>query len=451
MFTDELFFNGRNRRQLTIILSAARDQKVQIQQKPRSAAGSSRWKWLVSTTPHARMRVSRESCVFARLHQGISLASRRRLATSAQSYSSVCSSPRLRHKTPLTPKTHLYQCHRLIASAATTSNSSQPAVYRPPETGILSRLPSSWIPYAELARLDKPAGTYYLYFPCLFATLLAAPLAVPIATPLEVVSTAGLFFAGALIMRGAGCTINDLWDRNLDPKVERTRLRPIARKAVTPQRAIVFLGFQLLAGLGILLQFPMSCFFYATPSLIFVTLYPLAKRVTNYPQFVLGLTFSWGSIVGFPAMGVDLLSNTSALAASAALYASCITWTLNYDMIYAFQDIKDDVNAGIKSIALAHDHNAKTVLLGLSAVQVGLLGLAGYLVGAGPVFFAGSCGGAAITLAYIVRTVNLRSVQDCAKWFRTGAWLTGGVISAGLLGDYLYAWSLRGESDGLKS
>ncbi|KPI37913.1 4-hydroxybenzoate polyprenyltransferase, mitochondrial [Cyphellophora attinorum] len=280
---------------------------------------------------------------------------------------------------------------RRHASTSASIDTSQPAIYKPPSQGLISKLPPSWIPYAELARLDKPAGTYYLYFPCLFATLLAAPLAVPVATPLEVMSTSALFFAGALIMRGAGCTINDLWDRNLDPKVERTRLRPIARRAVTPQNAVIFLGFQLLTGLGILLQFPIGCFFYATPSLFFVTVYPLAKRVTNYPQFVLGLTFSWGAIVGFPAMGVDLLSHPTALGAAAALYASCVTWTLNYDMIYAFQDIKDDVNAGIKSIALAHDHNAKAVLLGLSAVQVGLLGLAGYLVGAGPVFFAGSC------------------------------------------------------------
>lgn len=326
-------------------------------------------------------------------------------------------------------------------SSRQVSNGSPIPQYQPPTTGVLSKIPSTWVPYAELIRLDKPAGTYYLYFPCLFATLLAAPMASPMASPLEVLSTAGLFFAGALIMRGAGCTINDLWDRNLDPKVERTRLRPIARKAISPGSAIVYLGFQLLTGLGILLQFPTACFFYATPSLLFVTIYPLAKRVTNYPQFVLGLTFSWGAFVGFPALSVDLLSNYAALAASAALYASCVTWTLNYDMIYAFQDIKDDVNAGIKSIALAHDHNAKAVLLGLSGVQVGLLGLAGYFAGAGPVFFAGSCGGAAIMLGYIVRKVNLRSVRDCAKWFRKGAWLTGGVISAGMFGDYLYRHS----------
>jgi len=268
--------------------------------------------------------------------------------------------------------------------------------------------------------------------------MLAAPIATPAASPLEVGSTAALFFAGALIMRGAGCTINDLWDRNLDPYVQRTRLRPIARKAISPQNAIVYLGFQLLTGLGILLQFPTECLFYGIPSLLLVTVYPLAKRVTSYPQFVLGLAFSWGAMMGFPALGVDLLSNTSALAASAALYASCVTWTLNYDMIYAFMDIKDDVNVGIKSIALAHDHNAKPVLYGLSLVQVGLLGVAGYMSGAGPLFFVGSCGGAAIALTSIIRKVNLRDVRDCWWWFRNGAWITGGTISAGLLGDYLY-------------
>ena len=294
------------------------------------------------------------------------------------------------------------------------------------------------MPYAELVRLDKPAGTYYLYFPCLFSTLLAAPLAVPVASIGDLSSTAALFLAGAVIMRGAGCTINDLWDRDLDPYVERTRLRPIARRAITSQKAVVYLGFQLVAGLAILLQFPTHCLYYAVPSLLFVATYPLAKRITNYPQFVLGLTFSWGAMMGFPALGVDLLADPNALAAAAALYASCVTWTLNYDMIYAFMDIKDDVNAGIKSIALTHDHNAKPFLYTVSAVQVGLLGFAGYCAGAGPVFFLASCGGAAVSLTTMVARVNLRDVRDCWWWFKNGSWLTGGTISLGLLGDYLY-------------
>jgi 4-hydroxybenzoate polyprenyltransferase len=326
--------------------------------------------------------------------------------------------------------------HQSASATASPQVQDLPAVYKPPTTGIISKLPSSWIPYAELIRLDKPAGTYYLFLPCMFSTLLAAPMAM--ASPLQVASTTALFFTGALIMRGAGCTINDLWDRNLDPYVERTKLRPIARKAITVESAIVYLGAQLLTGLTLLLQFPLPCLYYGVPSLLFVAVYPLAKRVTHYPQFVLGLTFSWGAIMGFPALGIDLLSNSAALAAAAALYASCVAWTLNYDMIYAYMDIKDDAKAGIKSIAQAHEHNSKAALSVFSAAQISLLATAGYFAGAGPIFFIGSCGGGALALATMVRRVNLKDVKDCWWWFKKGAWITGGTISLGLLGDYLY-------------
>jgi 4-hydroxybenzoate polyprenyltransferase len=340
----------------------------------------------------------------------------------------VIISQQLRYSTTPAPST---------AEAIVTPETPSPAVYKAPQKGLVSRLPRSWIPYGELIRLDKPTGTYYLFFPCLFSTLLAAPLAHPMASPAEVISTAAMFFTGALVMRGAGCTINDLWDRNLDPQVERTRFRPIARKAITPQKAVVFTGAQLLVGLCVLLQFPTQCLFYGIPSLLLVSSYPLAKRVTNYPQFVLGLTFSWGAMMGFPALGVDLLTNTDALAAATALYGSCVAWTVNYDMIYAHMDIKDDVNAGIKSIALAHEHNTKTVLSGLSVAQIGLLATAGYFAGAGPVFFIGSCGGAAATLAMMIYRVRLKEVRNCWWWFKYGCWFTGGSIAAGLFGDYL--------------
>ncbi|KAI0101901.1 4-hydroxybenzoate polyprenyl transferase family protein [Nemania sp. FL0031] len=311
--------------------------------------------------------------------------------------------------------------------------------YSPPATGIISRLPSSWVPYAELMRIDKPAGTIYLFFPCLFSTLLAAPLATPMASPLSVVGTATLFFSGALIMRGAGCSINDLWDRNLDPHVTRTRLRPIARGALTPFRAFAFTGAQLLAGLGVLLQFPTICLYYGIPSLVLVATYPLAKRVTYYPQFVLGLTFSWGAMMGFPALGVDLLAADAGAirTAAALLYTSNVAWTVLYDMIYAHMDIRDDAKAGIKSIALKHDAETKKVLTGLAVVQIGLLAGAGIATGAGPAFFIGSCGGAALTLGYMIKKVNLKSVKDCWWWFVNGCWITGGVISFGLGADYL--------------
>ncbi|KAI1005403.1 hypothetical protein K3495_g2818 [Podosphaera aphanis] len=249
-------------------------------------------------------------------------------------------------------------------------------------------------------------------------------------------------------MRGAGCTINDLWDRNLDPYVSRTRLRPIARGAVAPINAIVFTGVQLFAGLGILLQFPYQCFFYATPSLIFVATYPLAKRFTHYPQLVLGLTFSWGAIMGFPALGIDLLQNSMALEAMLFLYSSNVAWTVLYDMIYAHMDVRDDAKAGIKSIALRHGTHTKKILSGLAVTQLGLLAAAGITTGAGPAFFIGSCGGAAICLATMIKRVNLRKVDSCWWWFVNGCWITGGTISTGMAIDYLMRYS--GESKALK-
>ncbi|KAI9708100.1 MAG: Para-hydroxybenzoate--polyprenyltransferase, mitochondrial precursor (PHB:polyprenyltransferase) [Bogoriella megaspora] len=320
-----------------------------------------------------------------------------------------------------------------------TSSSPSPSPlppYHPPTSGILSYLPSPLIPYAELIRLDKPTGTIYLFFPCLFSTLLSASLTTPLTPPPLLLSTSTLFLLGALIMRSCGCTINDLWDRNLDPHVARTRLRPIARGAITPRAALVFTAAQLLAGLGVLVSLPPACFLYGVPSLLLVATYPLAKRVTHYPQVVLGLTFSWGAVMGFPALELDVLSDGGLMLAAGALYMGNVAWTVGYDMIYAWMDVRDDRRAGIKSIALAHEGNTKVVLSGLAVVQVGLLGAAGYAVGLGPVFYALSCGGAAGTLGAMIWRVRLRSVENCWWWFRWGGLFTGGAISAGLLGEY---------------
>ena len=328
------------------------------------------------------------------------------------------------------------QTRKTTKSALDSEVAPAPLEYKAPTSGLLYYLPRSWVPYAELIRLDKPVGTYYLFFPCLFSTLLAAPLTDPITTPSTVMGTTLLFLTGALVMRGAGCTINDLWDRNLDPHVSRTRLRPIARKAITPLSALVFTGAQLLTGLAVLLQFPLPCFYYATPSLLLVATYPLAKRVTHYPQFVLGLTFSWGAFMGFPALGIDLLSHTSAALAAGCLYASNIAWTVLYDMIYAHQDIRDDKKAGIKSIARRHEENTKAVLSGLAVVQTGLLAAAGWAVGAGPVYFIGVCGSAAATTGTMIWRVDLKRPEDCWWWFRHGCWFTGGGVAAGLAAEY---------------
>ena len=305
--------------------------------------------------------------------------------------------------------------------------------YQPPNAGVLSYVPTSWVPFAELMRIDKPAGTLYLFLPCLFSTLLAA--CYTNAPTSSVLSTSVLFLSGALIMRGAGCTVNDLWDRNLDPHVTRTRLRPIARGAVSPFAGMIFAGIQCLAGLGVLVQFPIDCLFYGIPSLLLVATYPLTKRVTHYPQFILGLTFSWGAFMGFPALNVDVLSNSAAFLAVGALYASCVSWTILYDMIYAHMDIKDDAQAGIKSIALRHDKETKAVLSGLAILQTSFLTAAGSALSLSPIFYVTSGGSAIVTLGIMIWRVKLKDPQSCWWWFQHGSWLTGGGIVSGMLAE----------------
>lgn len=238
-------------------------------------------------------------------------------------------------------------------------------------------------------------------------------------------------------MRGAGCAINDLWDRNIDPKVTRTKFRPIARGAITPTSALAFTATQLLAGLAVLVQFPMEAIAYGIPSLVLVASYPLMKRITHYPQFVLGLSFSWGALLGFPALGLSL-SDPTVLATAGLLYGSNVAWTVLYDTIYAHQDVADDIKAGVKSIAVKHESHTKYLMSALGVVQIGLLAGAGLVSGCGPIFYVVSCGGAAGGLGYMIRKANLKDVKECWAWFKWCAWVVGGVaVGGGLFGEYL--------------
>ena len=330
--------------------------------------------------------------------------------------------------------------HLVIAPSPSTT-----AQYKAPTTGILSRLPSSFVPYAELIRLEKPTGTYYLYLPCLFSTLLAGLLSSPVPAPSSILGTNALFLLGSAIFRGAACTWNDTLDRDIDAKVTRTRLRPLPRGAVTARQAHTWTAIQVAAGIGILaaaFPFPISAL-YAVPSVYIISLYPLAKRVTHYPQVVLGFAWSWGVIMGFPAMGIDLLAPESftALAAAGALYAANIAWTVLYDTIYAHQDVRDDTRIGIKSMAVKH--GAKTLLAGLAAVQVSLLAVTGWTIGAGPIYFLGTCGGAATATTTMIWHVRLDRPENCWWWFKWGCWFTGGSVASGLMGEYWLRWKMQ--------
>lgn len=210
--------------------------------------------------------------------------------------------------------------------------------------GWIARLPAAFRPYALLMRLDRPIGTWLLLLPGWWAIALSAGGGFSLNRH-DLVLLA-LFGIGALVMRGAGCVVNDLWDRRLDRLVERTKTRPLASGAVSARRAVLFLFFLLSVGFLILIQLGLTAILLGVLSLGFVAAYPAMKRITWWPQAFLGLTFNFGALIGWAAVtGVVGLP-------ALLLYASGFFWTLGYDTIYAHQDMEDDVQAGIKSTAL---------------------------------------------------------------------------------------------------
>src|SRR6201987_3420429 len=221
-------------------------------------------------------------------------------------------------------------------------------------------------PYLRLARLDRPIGSWLLLLPCWWSAALAADIARDIThLPLILV----LFFIGAFVMRGAGCTWNDITDRDLDAMVERTRSRPIPAGEVSVQAALAFLIAQALIGLLVLLQFNRFAVATGIASLVIVAIYPFMKRITWWPQIVLGLAFSWGALMGFAAT----LARVDATAV--VLYAGSIAWVIGYDTIYAHQDAEDDALIGVKSTARlfgAQTHRALVVFYGLAVILIGV-------------------------------------------------------------------------------
>ncbi len=237
------------------------------------------------------------------------------------------------------------------------------------EGWIVRILPPAARPYALLMRLDRPVGTWLLLLPGLWAIALAGGL--------RDWKLMLLFGAGAVVMRGAGCVINDLWDRDLDRQVARTASRPLASGAVTPRQAFMLLAALMALGLTILLQLPKDAVILGVLSIPLIAAYPLMKRITWWPQAFLGLTFNFGALVGWAAA-------TGTLAPPAlALYAAGFFWTLGYDTIYAHQDIGDDASAGIKSSARYLGNRSKRAVSLFYALSWSLLVLAFWLAGAG--------------------------------------------------------------------
>ena len=285
--------------------------------------------------------------------------------------------------------------------------------------GWVARLPSGWRAYAVLARLDRPIGAWLLFLPGLWSILLAGP---PDARAAWLIL---LFGVGSVAMRGAGCVVNDMWDRDMDRRVTRTAGRPLASGALRARQAAGFLLALLGAALLILLQLNGLARALGVASLVLVALYPGAKRVTWWPQAMLGITFSWGAPMGYAAAAGRL--DPAALA----LYAAAFMWILGYDTIYAHQDREDDALVGVRSTARLFAAQTRPFLSACYVATVALLALSGRLAGLGTPFFAALLLPAAL-LAWQVAMLDIDDPAGCSRRFHLNR-ETGLLVAAAIL------------------
>ena len=288
-------------------------------------------------------------------------------------------------------------------------------------TGWVARLPRSWLPYLLLARLDRPIGVWLLFLPGLWGILLAG------APPGATLRLILLFGVGSLVMRAAGCVVNDLWDRDIDRMVARTAARPLASGALRPMQALAFLAVLLLVGLAILLQLNRLSQLLGAASLLLVALYPLAKRVTWWPQLMMGFTFGFGAPLGYAA-GAGRID-----AAWAVAYGASILWDLGFDTIYAHQDREDDALVGVKSTARLFGEHTAPFLGACYGGTVGLLAIAGWLVGLGGWFYPALALPAGLLARQVVR-LDIHDPALCLRLFKANREAGLAVAAAILVG-----------------
>ncbi|KAL8777896.1 MAG: hypothetical protein Q9213_007663 [Squamulea squamosa] len=318
-------------------------------------------------------------------------------------------------------------------------------------SGWLGHLPDSWIPYVQLARLSPPAGLCLIYFPHMFGILHAAILQ---KSPLsQVVSTSLLMLGGSFFVSNAIHIWNDLIDAPLDALVERTSNRPIPRGAVSKPAALVFTITQALGAAIFLAYLPyplIQNFLYAFPSILVWTYYPWAKRHTSYPQFVLGFVLAWGIFMGSLAMGMEPFAigpmgygaKPRLDISTLCLFIASILWAMIYDTVYAHLDLKDDVKAGIKSLAVLYRDQTKSLLWKLLGLMATLLVFGGKASDMDILYFVVAVGGTTMSLGLLVAKVDLNNSESCWWWFSNGFWSVGGSITGGLFAEYLYQKSM---------
>jgi len=292
----------------------------------------------------------------------------------------------------------------------------------------VDRYAPDWLkPYARLARWDRPLPLLLLFWPCGFGLGLYAIMAPAHGFDFGALI---LFYIGAVAMRGAGCTFNDIVDTDIDMKVARTRSRPIPSGQVTKKQAAAFLVAQMLVGFLVLIQFNWFTIGLGAASLVLVAIYPFMKRVTWWPQLFLGLAFNWGVLVGWAAQAGAL--DLSPLV----LYAGSILWTIGYDTIYALQDIDDDALIGVKSTARLFGRRARMIVGLFYAATVVIWGIGAALVGAGTLFYAGLVA-VALMLGWQVWSLDPRDTRSALVRFRSNHWV-GLTLTLALIAEWLW-------------
>lgn len=295
-------------------------------------------------------------------------------------------------------------------------------------------LPRAAWPYAQLARFDRPIGWQLLMWPCFWSAAMASASGAEAGQPLLSVLPSlwhlALFALGAILMRGAGCTYNDLVDHGIDALVERTRSRPLPSGQVTRKAAWAFLGLQALGGLAVLLQFNAFAILLGLGSLLVVAAYPFMKRVTNWPQFVLGLAFSWGALMGWAAAFGRLD------APALLLYAGSILWVIGYDTIYAHQDKEDDALVGVRSTARLFGDNTKTWLTYLYGGAIALMAAA-FAVAHVPLPALAGLAAAGLHMARQIRVLDINDANQCLALFKSNT-TVGWMIFIGLMAGGLW-------------
>ncbi|APH58023.1 4-hydroxybenzoate polyprenyltransferase [Granulibacter bethesdensis] len=291
--------------------------------------------------------------------------------------------------------------------------------------GWIAHLPRRIQPYALLARLDRPVGIWLLFLPGVWGILAARP---PDRESLRLIV---LFLIGSAVMRSAGCVVNDMWDRDLDRSVARTAGRPLAAGLLGMRQAALFLGLLLLAGLLVLLQLPRMAQIAAASSLLLVAVYPLAKRVTWWPQLVMGFTFGFGAPAGAIAAGAETGPDWWLVG---FLYAAAIFWDLGFDTIYGFQDIEDDAVIGVKSTSRRFVHMPRRFVGGSYALMVVFLILAGIRAGL-PWLYDLALTLPAALLLWQVHRLDILNPAACLGAFRANT-----RIGLAVAGAFLWGW-----------